>query len=517
VAGPNGAFSFGSLAKFLTNQPKSFQGVLPSAETERGIRDTIFGTYFQDDIRVRPNFTLNLGLRYEMSTVPSEVNGKLATLRSLTDSVPHLGSPFFNNPTLHNFEPRVGFSWDPTGSGKTAVRGGFGMFDVLPLPYLFELVTEFSSPFFQQGNVTTLPAGSFPTGAFALISASSKTLRSAYVQPNPSRNYVMHWNLNLQRELMPGVTGLVAYVGSHGVHNATPQEDLDTVLPTQTPAGLLYPDPATSTRINPNFGRISGVLWIGSSSYNGLEAKITKRMSHGLQVQAAYTWSKSLDTGSTSVGTDAFSNSLTNTQYINPRLNRGLSDFDVRHNLMAHFTWALGGEAKADGSRFAKLLLHGWELGSILQASSGIPFNAILGGDPTGQGTVNVEDLPNRVSGSGCGSLVNPGNPTNYIKVQCLAFPSPATLYGNVGRNALIGPGLLSLDSSLIKNTRLSERLNMQFRIEAFNVINHTNFSAPLGNNVVFDENAQAVPGAGLIDSTQTPAREIQFGLKFIF
>ncbi|PYY20278.1 MAG: hypothetical protein DMG60_00775 [Acidobacteria bacterium] len=515
VASPDGQFKFGSLANFLTNKPKSFQGVIPGALSERGIRESLFGVYFQDDMRLRRNLTFNLGLRYEMSTVPSEVNGKLATLRNLTDTTPHLGSPFFSNPTLKNFEPRVGLSWDPFGTGKTAVRAGFGMFDVLPLPYLFELVTEFSAPFFQQGNITSLPAGTFPTGAFALITANSNTLRSAYVQPNPSRNYVMHWNLNLQQQIAPSVTAMVAYVGSHGVHQVTPQEDMDTVVPTLTSAGLLYP--ANGTRLNPNFGRIGGVQWIGSSEYNALETKVVKQMSHGLQVQGSYTWSKSLDTASTSVGTDAFGNSLTNPQYLFPRLNRGLSDFDVRHNALIHLTWDVGGAMDPKVRALSTSLLRGWEVGSILQVSSGIPFNAILGGDPTGQLTANAEDLPDRVASPACKNLVNPGNPNNYIKLQCLTFPNPVTRQGNLGRNALIGPGLLSLDSSLFKNTFVSERLNIQFRMEAFNIINHTNFAPPLADSVVIDQSGVPVPGAGQITSTQTPSREIQFGLKLIF
>ena len=516
VASPTGAFSFGSLKNFLTNQPKSFQGVLPGALSERGIRQLIVGAYFQDDVRPVKNLILNLGIRYEMATVLSEVNGKLATLRSLTDTTPHLGSPFFQNPTLKNFEPRLGLSWDPTGRGLTAFRAGFGMFDILPLPYLFELVTEFSAPFFQQGNVTALPHGSFPTGAYALISANSNTLRSAYVQPNPARNYVMNWNVNVQQALPVGITLMVAYVGSHGVHNATPQEDLDTVIPSITPAGLLYP--VNGTRLNPNFGRIGGIQWLGGSAYNALQVKVTKALSHGFQAQGSYTWSKSLDTGSTSVGTDAFTNSLTNTQYIDTGLNRARSDFDVRHFATIHFTWALGGEYHP-GSRKGGLALlkNGWELGSILQLSTGIPFNVILGGDPTGQQTVNVQDLPNRVHSSACSNPINPGNPTNFVKTECFSFPNPVNLYGNAGRNALIGPGLLNLDASLIKNTHLSERVNVQFRLETFNVINHTNFNPPLDNNVIFDETGVLVPGVGTIDSTQIPARIIQLGAKLAF
>ena len=218
---------------------------------------------------------------------------------------------------------------------------------------------------------------------------------------------------------------------------------------------MLYP--VNGTRLNPNFGRIGGILWIGSSTYNALQVKVTKGMSHGLQAQGSYTWSKSLDTGSTSVGTDAFSNSLTNTQYIVPRLNRAPSDFDVRHIATIHFTWALGGENQPAGkSGGLALLRNGWELGGILQLSSGIPFNVILGGDPTGQQTVNVEDLPNRVRSSGCGNPVNSGDPNNSIKTECFSFPDPVNLYGNLGRNALTGLGCWMSMHLLIKNTQLS-------------------------------------------------------------
>ncbi|MCU1286746.1 MAG: TonB-dependent receptor plug [Acidobacteriales bacterium] len=522
VAAPNGNFKFGSLKAYLQNQPKSFVGVIPGHLSGRSVRETIFAGYVQDDIRLRPNLTVNLGLRYEMATVPTEVNGKLATLRNLTDAAPHLGDPFFNNPTTKNFEPRVGLSWDPTGSGKTAIRSGFGMFDVLPLPYLFELTTQFTAPFFQQGNITNLPAGSFPTGAFALISANSNTLRSAYIQPDPGRNYVMHWNLNIQREINSGLTAMLAYVGSRGVHQALPFEDANSVLPVLTPAGYLYPSPSGSgTKLNPNFGRIGAVMWLGNSHYHALEAKVVKKVTHGFQIQGSYTWSKSIDNGSTSVGTDAFSNALINPEAFNPSLNKGLSDFDLRHNLMIHYTWTLGptgGAAQRNG--FASALIHGWEVGGILQASSGIPFNVLLGGDPLGRNTSDASPLPNRLNTPGCDTLTNPGNPVHYIKVECFAYPNPVTLRGNLGRNSLIGPGLLNLDSSLIKNTYIGERVNVQFRVEGFNVLNRANFAPPTSNNIVFDDDntgQPGVPGAGLITSTATASRQIQFGLKVIF
>jgi hypothetical protein len=522
VAAPNGQFKFGSLSAYLRNQPKSFIGVIPGHLSGRSIRQTIIAGYVQDDIRFRSNLTFNIGLRYEMATVPTEVNGKLVTLRNLTDTTPHLGDPFFKNPTTKNFEPRIGLSWDPTGGGKTAIRAGFGLFDVLPLPYLFELVTQFTAPYFQQGNITKLPAGSFPTGAFALISANSNTLRSAYVQPDPGRNYVMHWNLNLQHEFGSGLKTMVAYVGSRGVHNALPFEDVDAVIPTLTPQGYLYPSPSGSgTKLNPNFGRIGAVIWGGNSHYHAFETKVSMHAKHGFQVQTSYTWSKSIDNGSTSVGTDAFSNALENPQSFNFSLNKGLSDFDVRHNLLIHYTWTLGRtDGAAQHDRFASAIIRGWELGGILQVSSGIPFNVLLGGDPLGQLTSASSALPDRLSTPGCDTLTNPGDPVHYVKVGCFAYPNPVTLRGTLGRNSLIGPGVINFDSSLIKNTYIRERLNVQFRVEGFNVLNRPNFGPPTSNNTIFDDThttQPGVPGAGLITSTSTSSRQIQFGVKVIF
>lgn len=516
VAGPTGAFKFGSLSAFLTNQPKSFQGVLPGHLSKRGIRETVFGLYFQDDIKVSRRLTANVGLRYEMATVPTEAHNHIANLVNLTDATTRVGGPFFSNPTLKNFEPRLGFSWDPAGNGKTAVRAGFGMFDVLPLPYLFELETEFTYPFFAQGTDAALPAGTFETGAYNLIAGNSKTLRGGYVPQHPPRNYVMNWNLNIQHQLGNGLTGMIAYVGSHGVHNATPSDDLDAAVPTLTSAGLFFPvaAPGQDTRLNTNFGRISGVLWSGSSEFNALEMKITQDMRHGLTAQGSYTYSKSIDTASTSVGSDAFSNSLVGMQWFYPSVNRGLSDFDLRHNLTAHIVWDIGGQLDANThSNMQSKLYRGWEFGTITQLSSGVPFNPILGGEPTGQGTTNAEDLPDRT----CSQLTNPGNPMQYIHVQCLAFPNPVNRYGDFRRNSAIGPGLVSVDASMVKNTSIGERVNVQFRAEGFNVINHANFAPPIDNQTVFDENGNSVAGAGQIDQTQTPAREIQFGLKVIF
>ena len=213
---PLGQFVFGSLSAFLQDQPTSFNAPIGSGITPRNLRQSIYAGYVMDDWRARPNLTLNLGLRYEAATVLSEAHGKLSNLPSLTSTTPHLGDPFFSNPTKLNFEPRVGFAWDPLGKGKTSVRAGFGIFDNLPLPYLFAVTSLLSAPFFELGNITTLPQGSFPSGAFPLL--TTPTLRYAYIQPNPPRSYDMEWNFNIQQSIAPDTVLQVGYTGSRGVH-----------------------------------------------------------------------------------------------------------------------------------------------------------------------------------------------------------------------------------------------------------------------------------------------------------
>ena len=284
VAGPtNGMVTFGSLANFLTNVPTSFTANLPNTSNPIGLRQTVFGAYVQDDWHIKPNLTLNLGLRYEMATVPTEEHGRLSTLPSLSAPQPRIGSPYFQNPTLRDFSPRVGFSWDPFKTGKTAVRGGFGQYDVLPLTYEFLLPTVLSAPYFQQGSISKLPAGSFPDGLFSKISAGA--LRTSYIEPNPKRNYVLEWNLNVQRQMPKDVVVELGYTGSHGVHLPFTTSDANIVPPTLTPQGYEWPTPIGSgKKLNPNVGIITPVLWQVSSSYNAMQARVLKRMSRGLQI-----------------------------------------------------------------------------------------------------------------------------------------------------------------------------------------------------------------------------------------
>ena len=548
VTNPSGEFTFNSLVDFLSNAPFFFSASLPQSFSERGFRQSIVGTYIQDDFRVRPNFTANLGLRYEMSTVPSEVHNRLTVLRNIADPAPHLGSPLFSNPTLWNFEPRLGFSWAPFPSAKTLISGGFGIFDVLPLPYEIQMNELFSAPYFESGNVSKLPVGSFPTGAFNIVANSLGSFRQGYFEPHPHRNYIMQWNLTLQQNLAKGVQFRVGYVGSRGVHQPFRVEDVDIVLPTLTSAGYLWRAPIGSgARLNLNAGRITAGYWEGDSYYHALQVQVKSMLGRNGQIGGSYTWGRSIDTSTGSLVGDEYANSISSPLWFDPRTNRGLSDFNIAQNLEVNFSWEF--PARKSTSTAVSWALNTWQIGGVLAASTGVPFTPGFAGDALGLKSSDPNiDLPNLVRGSACRSLVNAGNPHQYINTKCFAVPSPTAaiaaecvnvlnvdpntgltipdpntclnLRGNLGRNTVIGPGLLNFDFSLFKNNyvkRISDTFNVQFRTEFFNILNRANFAPPLANKNVFDSAGHPIANAGLITSTQTPSRQIQFALKIIW
>lgn len=523
LSNPNGLFNFKSLSKFLTNSPTKFQAGFASTLTPRDLRQILFGAYFQDDWRLRSNLTLNLGVRYEMTTVPTEAHGKLSTLRQITDPTPHLGDPYFYNPTYRNFEPRVGFAWDPFRNGKTSVRGGFGMYDVLPLPYEFEILSALSAPFFEIGATTNpgVRLGVPPDQVAQFLTANPSTLGQAYIEPHPRRNYVMQWNFNVQRQLVNNLTMLVAYVGSRGVHQPFRTEDADMVLPTLTPQGYLWPSPAGSgTKLNPNAGTIRALFWRASSFYDALETEVTKTMSHGFQMKGSFTWGKSIDNNSATVAGDAFGNSVPSLHWFDLRLSRGPSDFNIGKVFVLNAIWDV------PAGHFSGPLawpLKGWELGGIYKLSDGVPFTPLIGGDPLGLNSTDPWDFPNVVPGCDPvnGNYKNTGK-LDYVNTKCFSFPNPSTLRGNAGRNSIVGPGLSELDFSMFKNnyiTRISDSFNVQFRFEAFNLLNHTNFSPPNTNNQqIFDGSGQLTGAAGQLSApTLTSSRQLQFAMKVIW
>jgi Carboxypeptidase regulatory-like domain/TonB dependent receptor/TonB-dependent Receptor Plug Domain len=580
---PSGVFSFGTLHDFLTNNPARFTGQDHSSIREAGLRQTIFGVYAQDDWRFRSNLTVNLGLRWEMATVVNDKHGYIVNMANLTDAAPLCGTfitgcapggPLYANFTRRNFEPRVGFAWDPFRNGKTAVRGSFGLFDILPMAYQYIATGATGYPFQSSGSVNKPGPGTFPGGAFSQLTAGKKG--GDNIEQYGHRSYVMQWNFNVQRELVRNLTLMVGYVGSRGVHEPFRMDDADIVLPTMSSAGWLFPQvdsggnqcigstaitqcPSNGNpgnpppRINEGFGSIGFLHYEGNSFYNALETAVQKTMSHGVQFQTSFTWGKSIDTGSATGHGDQFTNSLSSMPFYDLKALRGPSDFNIARTLVVSLTWQVPSPKSLSGA--AGWVASGWELGGIFKASDGIPWTPTWGsngGDP--QGLRNSDDwaFPNRLNTPGCATLTNPGNPNNYVKTQCFTvptapdmafwnancdpnppnanngtlaapFPECFNLRGNSGRNIITGPGLMNLDFSLFKNNsikRISESFNVQFRAEFFNVLNRANFanqSTALFRSDVFDPTGAPVPTAGLLTTTATPGREIQFALKFVW
>jgi len=275
VSRANGSFQFPSLAGFLQNQPTSVSLSDPALTQEIGNRQSLFGAYIQDDWRLRRNLTLNMGMRYEPTTLPTEAQGRFQVVENLYGGAPvPVKTLWAHNQTLLDFAPRVGFAWDPFHNGKTAVRGAVGIFDVLPLIWQYGLNNASAVPFQFTETANNLPAGSFPTGAFSMLGFNPAIANAAYYDQDPHRSYATNWNLNIQRELTSSLTATVGYVGSHTVHGSFSTDNSNMVLPQLTSAGYLWPLPVGSgTRIDPNIGGLRAIFANDSSSYNGLHSR----------------------------------------------------------------------------------------------------------------------------------------------------------------------------------------------------------------------------------------------------
>jgi len=540
TANPNGQYIFGSLSNFLTNKPTSFNAPLAQGATPRDLRQSVFGAYLEDNYRLFDNLTLNLGVRYEPVTVPTETANRLANLINLTDTAPRLGSPYFNNPSFKNIAPRVGFAWAPFGGESSVVHGGYGLYDAQMLNYLFEGLSIFTAPYLNLGNTANLPLGSFPTGAYPLIVGSpAGSLRYSHTDLNPSRSYVQQYSLNVQQQFPYDMIFEIGYAGSRGTHLPYRVDDVNTVQPIVSNGQYLFYGPNGSksptgaalnaAKLNPAVGQISGLFMTGYSHYNSLQTSLTKRSSHHSQFQVSYTWSKSIDDGSSSTFGDTFQNSVSSLPLWAPNRRRAISDFNVSQNIVANYLIDLP-KINRD-IPVASTLLNGWQWGGIVQASTGEPLTPLIGGDPLNLHSNDAFAFPDRITGPGCS-----GNPVNhnispfhrgYINTACFAFPAVdpvtgLTHLGTAGRNSIIGPKYVDVDTSLVKNTRIpriSETFNLEFRAELFNVLNHVNYGTlPKSNTFVFNQNGSAASAPGvLVGPTAGSSRQAQFALKAIF
>ena len=271
--------------------------------------------------------------------------------------------------------------------------------------------------------------------------------------------------------------------------------------------------------LNPNFSAINTtVTWNSDSYYHGLQTVLKRNLRNGLQAQAAYTFSKSIDTGSSissvSSGTGYESSFAVATPLL-PELGRGPSNYDVRHNFVGSVVWEV--PAPALGNRFAGALVQGWQVSGVYRAQSGYPFTLALNGDRAGSKAdttgAALGQPPDLLDLPGCESPINPGDTAHYVKTECFAFPADGVL-GTLGRNRLTSPGLAVLDLVLTKTQKVLGT-TAQFRVEMFNALNRANFSTP--GTVIFDDRGNLTANVGVITSTRTSGRQMQLGMKLLW
>ncbi|MBZ5660356.1 MAG: TonB-dependent receptor [Acidobacteriia bacterium] len=574
--------AFAGLAQFMTGKFQTYFVYAPSftGQQQYMLYNTA-GFYIQDDYRVLPRLTLNLGLRYEFATTPNEKDGRQGHFDNPPfDNTPVVG-PLLGNPTLHDFGPRVGFAWDVFGNGKTSVRGGASLlYDIATLGEVFVNSGAGTPPFSVFYTVTNptnaplqplpliIPATACTTATQAATSPSTclqgtTPLISNYNYRSPR---MVDLNLAIQRQLPFGMALSVVYAGSRGTHlwsytEANPRCPVSNpFLPAGCSATVTLSDgttvpftigptawsskvnPATNAgvttpRLNPFWGNITENNTVGVSWYNALQVDLAKRISHGLEFHSAYTWAKALDDSQGFLGQENSASPLNVQNPFSPISDWARASFDVKQNwrfsLLYHFP-----TIQAEGLK--SKLVNGWWMGNIVSVQTGYPFSPVLGTDREQSGIGGAAsgiDRPDYVTSANLAAVkangqpnavvydpnaVITGNPGQWFNANMFTLPAVGSP-GNVGRNSLTGPGLATWDMSLNKDTRakfLGESGMVQFRAEVFNLMNHANFgivSQTAFTGSVATAAQSPSSTAGSITTTSTDPREIQFSLKILF
>ncbi|MEP6637138.1 MAG: TonB-dependent receptor, partial [Acidobacteriota bacterium] len=503
---PFAQISGNALADLLLGFP--LLASVAQVDNAQHLRTRSYNFFANDSVRLNNRVTLNAGLRYEYNSPPVDAADRANVFdlasRSLvrvgTNGVPRGGT----KPDKNNFAPRIGLAWTIGHEEKTVLRAGYGIYyDQSPLAPGEALY--FNSPYFDNNIFFSLPGlpltltNPFPTFfPFPLPDSAlaiQRDLRTAYMQ---------HWNLSVQRQLGSNGVLELAYVGSKGTKLLTAR-DINQPSPSALPPGLPF-----VPRPDPRFDDIDLLESRANSNYHSLQARYQQRLSRGLATLVSYTWSKSIDNASnffTSAGDPNFPQNS-----FDVHAERGLSNFDVRHRLSVSYSYDLPfgkGRAHLADSGWLSTILSGWQTFGIITLQSGRPFTVALLQEIDNSGTgrsilgFGANDRPNVVGDPHVGQR----STDHWFNTAAFAF-SPRGTFGNAGRNILEGPGYQNVNVSLVKNTALSERFNLQFRAEAFNLFNHPNFNLP--------DNFLGSPTFGRITLARDP-RHIQFGLKLLF
>jgi hypothetical protein len=498
---PSGSYSFSSMSNLLRGIPSGMSALAPGSDTVRHYRQLMVASYIQDDIQLLSNFTLNVGLRHEFTTIPDEADGKISNLLNVTDPTPTRGVFWTKNNSLKDFAPRVGFAWDVRGNQRTSIRGGVGTFYSQVIGrnwYTYALRSTLFSGF------ATDPAPPFP---HPFVNGVKLALQqNDRADPNLKTPTMYQFNLVIQKQIASSMVAEIGYVGSRGVNLLRNYEGNTKVPTVQADGSLFYP--LNAPFINSNFGPIFTLASDAHSWYDSLQTRVARQFSHGFGFQGTYTLAKSMDEASTlqrgqGNNTPAFTQSP-----LNPGADKGLSSFDVRHAFSFNMTYAVPRMALP---RAASAALNGWEIGGIVRIQSGTPFDAETGFNRSRDGATSIADRPNLKPGASSNPIL--GSPDRWFDPNVFELP-PAGTYGNVGRNTLIGPGLATVDALLVRDVQVGKS-RLQFRAEVFNLLNRANFGLP--RNKIFSSNGTIPAAVGLITTTSTSSRQAQFGVKFSF
>lgn len=506
-----GIYTFSNVADFMANRPLRFIGLPFEGALDRYWRFTLMGFYLQDDYRVTSRLTLNLGARYEFSTMPRDLYGRDSALPNLTDRAPTTGQ-LYENPTYKNFSPRFGFAWDVLGNGKMSLRGGYGLFWNTNNQQNL-IVTITNPPATPRIIVSRAQGLTFPFPS--LSSGTGNSIRP--VEWNLKNPYVQIWNLSLQRDIGYGVVVTAGYAGSRGIHLLR-NADVNLAAAQRLADGTVF-FPAGTPRVNTAFSTIELKKSDGKSWYNAGILEIHKRFDKGLTFQSSYTFARNIDNTQASTFFSDANNGTTSAmpEYSGFEYNKGLSDYHAKHNWVMNFTY----ELPLKGN----ILVKGWQVSAINNMRSGAPLTPFVQANwSRSQWNPSIApgtglDRPSIRPGYTHQSAVL-GGPDRYLDPNAFML-QPAGTLGNAGRGILIGPSLRSFDLSLAKNTplrKLGESGNLQFRAEAFNLLNHANFGIP---NLIVYAGASATEAPigtfGRIQNTITSARQIQLALRLSF
>jgi len=514
-----GTITGGNLSRFLNGDPQTLQAQGPDIYNNRQYRWWTYGFYMQDDFRATPNLTLNLGFRYEFHTTYRAPNGIESSLRDINDDHFTVG-PLFKNPTLTNFSPRLGFAWDVKGNGMTAVRGGFALlYDLDAHGSTLGNMPSAQPPFSRQVRVSSPARASGGNGQFTLpfvtwgTSAAVRTPEWEIQSP-----HLLQYSLTVDRQLPLGMGLSLGFNGSRGLNLAKSVEGNPLVPLLGDPRGAGQPGgyywEAPLRRLNPVWATIQYHTGSSNSWYNSLQAVVRKPIGRGLQFQGSYVWSKALDESQSQDRTDQGGDYF-------PWLrlhDRGLAVFHFAHTLRANSIYRI---PLLPFNGVADKVLNGWWVSGILSMQTGNPFDVGLTGD---RSRCDCSDRPNVFADRSNDNIIL-GGPDRYFDPSAF-FLQPVGTLGNMGRHALIGPGMANLDFSIAKDTSvgfLGEAGKLEFRADIFNIFNRSNFRNPdrdIGSNVFEGTGARAaevLDAAGRIDKTSTTSRQIQLALRLIF